>query len=654
MKNINALFIEGETITRIKARISQQTTQQARSTVISSKLPHLVSEVVEKAETALNGQLLLPGTGGKAKFVGNPPNWYARMNDDNEFLWQLNRMEHWLPLLEAYSYTGKVEYAEKVIVEFLDWHQKTQFLTVDFSTQPLSYFNEVHPLRTLECGIRLYKTWPAIIKYLGDSPLLTEKIFEEYLLSVHKQTELLIAISPKLWPKADHNHYLMECLGIWTTALMFPEFKKSEEWKDFAYRELNRCSQAQLTQAGGQIEGCPSYHNGCMFWFSLVVILAKEAGITIAEDFQQRLHTNLNYSLHCMRPTGQTFPLGDSHSNNLSIMSGVYGYLAFDDPFWLRHMCSFLNREEIQKTAYQYIRYAEHPATFIATIEGLTELPEAKQLPLNLFNQELGQAFVRSNWTSLAQSYAFTCRSPIQNLHAHIDLLSFEYIALGKNIICDPGLYTYKNSAIRKEMKSTASHSTLMIDNKDFFEYISSWEYGVQKKGELTGLVKQAGTTFAHGYHLSYDPICVQRFLGLVDNRFLVVVDKVTTPDKGKIITRTFHLDYTDIEVRKDSVLGKDQMIDVKIVNYPDQQVNIRQGKLSDVNDCFRESRKVVYKGKYLEESYITVLYPYENKDEEPEISIYPISSENYHVKINQKKFEINIKSFEEYFKNTD
>ena len=87
--------------------------------------------------------------------------------------------------------------------------------------------------------------------------------------------------SPLAWPKADHNHYLMENLGLLCTACMFPELAEAEVWKQHAITELCRCMEAQVDEQGAQIEGCPSYHNGCVFWFAMVMVYSRKYGFEL-------------------------------------------------------------------------------------------------------------------------------------------------------------------------------------------------------------------------------------------------------------------------------------------------------------------------------------------------------------------------------------
>ena len=67
--------------------------------LIRERLPDLAAQTVSKADRALAGMLVLPGTGAQPYFVGNPPDWFANPVDDNEYLWILHRTGHWRSLL---------------------------------------------------------------------------------------------------------------------------------------------------------------------------------------------------------------------------------------------------------------------------------------------------------------------------------------------------------------------------------------------------------------------------------------------------------------------------------------------------------------------------------------------------------------------------
>lgn len=641
LKQLKDVLKPDVTLAQIRERLLAENHEaRKKAKLIKEEMPSYVTDIVLKADDALKGKLLLPGTGGVPKFVGNPPDWFQRMDGDNEFLWQLSRMEHWMYLVEAYSYTGDEAYARKVIAEFKHWNEAIGLLTEDYFAKDIDFFVTVHPMRILECGIRLYKTWPFIIEHLIDSDLLDDEFLEAYVYSVYVQAKLIATHSPVFWPEADHNHYIMECLGLLTTSLMFSEFKESVSWSELAFRELERCSEKQLTTVGGQIEGCPSYHNGCMFWFGMVITIAKKYQFEISQSYITRYQKNLDFSLHSMRPTGKTYPLGDSHANNLAIMSAVFGYFSFEDMYWLNHLANFLPVSEIKEVALSFVRYCLTPEKFSADMTKIQPLPRQELLPTNLFNEEIGQGFIRSSWDQTAHGVALTCRSPVQNAHAHIDLLSFEYVALGKNIVSDPGILTYKDNEARKFLKSTSAHSTLMIDQRDFFEYINSWSYGPQKTGELLDLRTGPKAVTLSGHHLSYDPTEIIRAVSLVENTFLIVYDKIIKGQEGSTVSRIFHLDYTDVSANKEGVEALSETVNAVIVDSAMVNPTIEASILSDRNDVSRPSRRVIFNSGY-EEEFVTIIYPYYANDSRPEITILKNNTGAYSVTIAEKVYEL-------------
>lgn len=592
-----------------------------KSAYIARHMPELVQDTLANAELAYEGMIRLPGSGGVNEFVGSPPGWLERRHNDNEFLWQLNRMNHWQDLLEAYSLTKDERYGRKVIDEMLNWIETVE-IGEDMLSLPLSYFSECHPLRALELGIRCYKTWPLVLEHLGHTELFTEEILEKYVAAVYKQTRILRHVSPQLWPKADHNHYLMECLGILTTALYFPELKEAEEWKAFAIDGIEKCCMAQLTEDGGQIEGCPSYHNGCMFWFGLAVILAKRFGFQFSEPYMERYQRNLDYSIYSLRPTGKCVPVGDSHANNLAVMGAVYGYFALEDITWLGLAKNLIEMEELKREASKHVWRALDVQQFAEELHAL----QGKQFvcdKLTMFwNRKLHQAIIRSGWDSDALSFLFTCRSPVQNFHAHIDLMSFDFTALGKNMVCDPGIFCYREDEDRRQFKSSNFHSTLLIDERDHFEYISSFNYGPQKIGEIYNVEDRGHYQLASAYHMNYEPIVHHRHIALVEGRFVIIADRVEGLEQHSV-QRYFHLDFTEVSESLGGITGISDVANLAIYTSLRGQFDLLPGRLSDMNDVARPSTRVRFQGTYSgTKNFVTVLIPYKGKEGQPVVRI--------------------------------
>ena len=62
--------------------------------------------------------------------------------------------------------------------------------------------------------------------------------------------------------------------------------------------------------------------------------------------------------------------------------------------------------------------------------------------------------------------------------HGHGDALSFEYSVKGCRVLIDPGVFEYDEGKLRSFSRSTSSHNTVTLDNKDQSEFWKSLELG--------------------------------------------------------------------------------------------------------------------------------------------------------------------------------
>lgn len=409
--------------------------------------------MIENAEQYINGMHILPGTKGEWFFVGNPPAWFDNRGNDEEYVWTLNRMHHWKDLLNAYYVTKDSKYAEKVISELLNWIDQCPRPKIDLSPGKASKsFYAADPWRTLEVGIRMFDSWPLVLEYLLETDYFTPELLEKYIISVDDQGEVLEKICPIFWPEADHNHYLQENLGLLSIACNFPELKKSQYWAAYAMNELERCLDAQITDDGGQIEGCPGYHNACIYFFCKSIILARKNGLSFSYKFVEKLNKCLDYTLYSFRPSGTGVPLGDSDADKTAVKSALFGYLALGEIKWLKMLTDIMGFETIKIELSKYIW--EIPVTTML-LEGLKDNRSTASLPVFNWQHELNQVAIRTDWSKDALSIFFSCRTPILNAHAHIDLnYKYDITAESAAKICNMS-YSYFSRFFKTVMKKT-------------------------------------------------------------------------------------------------------------------------------------------------------------------------------------------------------
>lgn len=582
----------------LRKRIRQSNngkTALKRGDAVKKAFPDLASQTVSLAEEAMKGMLVLPGTGPEPYFVGNPPGWTFNPVNDNEYTFHLNRMHHMKTLAEAYSLTGNLDYAKKALDELENWIDTVPCPAIQDTDGRylLKNFEGLSPWRALETGIRGYRTWPVIIELLAETPCFTQRLLEKIMVSAYIHCQILFHISPRLWPEADHNHYLMENLGLMSFACLFPEMKGSRQYLDHSQRELDRCIKAQCTACGGQIEGCPSYHNGCVFWFAMRIVFARKFHIEIPQSYTCRLEKMFVHSVHATRACGGNFPWGDSHIAEKETMSlaAVSCYMAYADPKYLETALYFYPVSTILEDIRDNLWRIPEPEILKTVMERAKASPVKPQLPTVAWQKDLDQVYLRTCWDRDAISLMTGCRTPVKNLHAHIDAGGFDLTAYGDTLVTDPAIYTYKDSEDRKQFKSAFRHNCLTVNNRNMWEYIASWAYGPQKEGHILSVTEKPGFVSVVSCHHNYEPATATRVLTLLDNRMVLVIDEVSGLQENDSVQIHFHLDRTSVTVMPQGVYttAKNRP-NVELLYDPSMETCFEVGKISTANDVWHDS----------------------------------------------------------------
>ncbi|MDD5349795.1 MAG: alginate lyase family protein [Chthoniobacteraceae bacterium] len=613
---------------------------------IQREFPQLKADTIRQADMALEGMLVLPGTGGKPYFVGNPPAWADNPVNDAEYVWGLNRMAHWIPLLRAFSLTGNATYARKVVEELRNWLQCCP-------RPPMTshhFFGRVDPWRSLEAGIRMFTSWPLIIPHLAGTAFLSPDLLTDYAASVFEHGEVLYHIAPQQHPGADHNHYLMQSLGLLVASCLFPEFSTAEKWRAHAVCELERCAAVQISEEGGQIEGCPHYHSGCVGWFSLGLSVAEAHGIPLSTAFISKIKKGIDYAMYALRPSGTTVSWGDSDAENAGpIHAALDGYRLFHNPDYLQIAVNCCGVEAVNARCIEaaWDGYAS-PET-LAAIDEAAIAPKEISLPTGSWQKRLKQAMLRTGWSHDAASVFFACRTPVENTHSHIDPMSFDFTAYGRTLIVDPGRFTYREDADRREFKSAAYHNTLIINGRDPFEYISSWEYGPQKPGDLLDVIQKPGCQAVFARHDNYEPATHFRAMAIVGDALLVVLDWVENLSPGDLLQLYFHLDSTKVSL--DEKTGRAETQDAGVTNVvlvpgAGFEGELLPGRVSDFIDIAHPStrlRLTALPSDNPSRAFATVVAPWPASSARPVVSAPRIVWKN---RVPCCEFQVNGKSY--------
>lgn len=613
-----------------------------------------VSLILERAQREKEGYHILPGTEGKPFFVGKPPCWHEDRVGDDEYVVCLNRMGHWNDFIAAYALQGDKEYPQLVITELLDWIRNCPCPKLEGSRNEIcDYFRKPIPWRTLEVGIRMLDYWPNAFTFLIQEGFMDRELFVTFAGSVVEHAKILVAVPPHLWPNADHNHYIMENLGLFYAGMMLQELPEASEWIGHAQKELERCVKAQLTADGGQIEGCPSYHNVCMYLFCRWALAAEKCEVMIPHEYLQIIRNALDYSICSLRPTGVGVPWGDSDPNDQAIQVAIMGYQVFGNLRWLRAIGKLISTDILAKrcASYCFVLDGLDPVKLLNDCcdqENRREETSEQEceLPLVCMQRKLQQAMFRTGWDKEALSVFFACRIPVENGHAHIDPAAFDFCALGKALLVDPGRFCYREDEDRRYFKSAKLHNTLTIGEKDPFAYVSTYSFTGERDGCMLFCREDERFMAAACLQTSYFPAIHERLIAIIDNTFLLVWDRISHLQKD-LVEIWYHMDSENVRIREDHCVCTGDEVNLCIRSTENLTPRLEPGLISEALDvtkpstrlCLFEDRSTVADNGENKASYASVLCPY--TEEIPEISaiIFEDGQEKITFTVNGKSY---------------
>ena len=184
-----------------------------------SEMMKIVMETAD--ETAKNSFLFrLPWdmeSTSEVVHFGRKIKWNYILNEDEEFIFQLNRHRYWISLGQAYRLTGNEKYVKAFIGQLLDWIDEN--IDIDKADKAI--------WRTLETGLRA-DYWVRAMALFVDSPLITDGVKKRFFeaLLVHAGH---LAANPKKGFSMKSNWGVMEYTGLYILSLVLDneEYKKT-------------------------------------------------------------------------------------------------------------------------------------------------------------------------------------------------------------------------------------------------------------------------------------------------------------------------------------------------------------------------------------------------------------------------------------------
>jgi heparan-sulfate lyase len=523
------------------------------------------------------------------QFCGDDINWNTRPVPDNEWVWQLNRMNFWDSMAQAYWHTGDEKYAKEWCSQLIDWTLKNP------NDKEHNY-----AWRSIETGIRGYR-WSGLFQYFIDSPNFSPAVMVAFLNSCHDHAEHLMT---KYSTKS--NWGLMEAEGLAFIAITFPEFKESGQWLAEAVRRLNNEIDIQVYPDGQQRELAMGYHLGSIDWFLRTYDLAKMNGKTDAfpPSFVGKVLKMCEVPLKLGHPDGTNAQFGDS-------WAGRPGQ----------------HNRKFQEWAD---RFQRKDFLFLATNGQKGIQPDSTAFAL----RQSGLYSMRSSWAKDAVCLILKC-GPDGGGHCQPDNGTFELSAGGRNLMTDAGSFIYSGDPKnRKWFRQTKVHQTLTLngENSKYAPKLLVWKPGT--KNDVMVVENK-----------SYQDLTHRRAVFFIGKRYFILVDEAYGNGEGNIDLHFQLAPCTAIFNRKkfNATSGFREGWNVMVQTQPQQGLEIAEEEgLVSLQYTIKEPRPAFfYRLKKTASQagvrFVTLVEPYEK--ERPDVKIRIVGQPE--IASNELKIEI-------------
>jgi len=348
--------------------------------------------------------------------VGTPVNWRANPNGYLEWMHHFNRNFFFGTLLEAWRATGDAKYVRKLDELFASW--------VAANPEPVAHHGGGDAAwETLSTACRIYGAWLECFFALLHEPAFSDATRLAMLKSFHGHATHLFHY------KGYRNNWLVvESSVLYVLGSIFPEFKDSAAWCKEGLARLEVELERQVFPDGADWEFSPSYHMMAVQGFLDVYEAAQLNGKPLPPIFSERLPKTFDYIAGCTRPDG-TLP-------------------SFNDSLGWRDV---RGRAFLETGAKLFSR---------------PELITAPEGPFEGKSRSFADAGVTvlAGGTSGAARWLFFDAGPFGFSHQHEDALSVELFAFGVPFLVDPGIASYLRDPWTEFYRSTAAHSTLLVN----------------------------------------------------------------------------------------------------------------------------------------------------------------------------------------------
>lgn len=403
--------------------------------------------------------------------------WDKTPNNDEEWIFMLNRHRYWITLGQAYLLTKDEKYTKTFIKQITHWIK---------NVRPVEGTDKT-TWRTIEVGIR-GGNWIKAYSYFSNSKYMDEETTRIFIESLKEHGEYLYdnyCDSRKL-----SNWGVLESHGLLVIGLFFNDKELSEKYIQESLRRLEEQIDLQVMEDGMHWEQSPMYLNEVLHCFLDTIKLCKKNNIKIPNIILEKTKKLAYANLYMKKPNHKQICQSDSDDTDLRDMLTKASYL-FEDGTLKFGAYEEIDFESIWNLGYESIKkYRDIEVKY----------PQYASYAF----EDSGNYYMRSGWSENDNYMYFHCGT-LGSSHGHADLLHISVFANGEDYLIDPGRYTYiEGNKEREYLKSCKAHNTTIVDDEEFTKINGSWSYNSVATPIKHPFISKDEYDYLEGSHLGY------------------------------------------------------------------------------------------------------------------------------------------------------
>ena len=379
-----------------------------------------------------------------------------------KYLWEANRHLHLATLAQASSLTGDPRYALAIRAQVDSWIEQC----------PAG--RGPNWCSSLELGIRLIN-WSIAWQLIGGS---RSRLFadeegtafrDRWLKSIYEQARTIVDNLSRF--SSANNHLIGEAAGVYIAASTWPMWPQMRAWGERCREILEAECHKQNAPDGGNREQAFGYQTFVLDFLLLSGLAARARGEDFSPLYWRRLEVMIDFLASMTSFSGQLPMVGDADDGYVVRLATEPGFsphssliatgaILFDRPD-LAVKAGTADSKTVTLLGVSAVR----------TLARLKQRGRAGFRPRMQFT-EAGYYLMGAGFETPDEVRLLVDAGPLGYLsiaaHGHADALSFLLSIGDREILVDPGTYSYHTDpAWRRYFRSTRAHNTVAIDGED-------------------------------------------------------------------------------------------------------------------------------------------------------------------------------------------